>query len=199
MIRQFRLWVLPVLLMMFPSMAQDVVEPSMVNVDLETEEGKKMAAYQEAVERHLWLGLVCSYIIEGEMGEMGRRKMLMAMLKHVVSPEWLKTLDQCPSDYRDMHLNIIKGSKELLERVEKEKMDYDRFMEAYEKHGAECMKMGAGIMKKYQLGTCAMQFFSFLRRETKGLDKAESLKVLYRIKKDILSGKLKISEESEKL
>ncbi|MEI3557623.1 MAG: hypothetical protein V8Q21_00405 [Akkermansia muciniphila] len=171
---------------------QDIAVPSLPNVDLETEEGKKMEAYQKAVDRHLWLGIVCSCITEEEMKEKGKRAMLMAMLKYVQSPEWLKSLDACPSDFREMHLKIIKGSKELLERVEKEKMDDDRFMEAYEKHGTECMEMGAAVMKKYQSEKFSLQFFTYFMKETEGLDKAERLKVLYRMKDGLLSGKLKL-------
>lgn len=199
MMSLFRWGVVPVFLTVFPGMAQDVAAPSMANVDLETEEGKKMAAYQEAVDRHLRLGIVCTYIMERKMEGKGDGAVLRALLKYIQSPEWLKTLDQCPFDYRNMHLKIIEGSKKLLERAEKEKMTDGEFLEAYEKYGAACMKMGAGIMEKYQLENCSVQFFSFLVQETKGVDEAEKVKVLDRIKKDLLTGKLKIPDENERM
>lgn len=191
----FRYWVVPALLMGFPAMSQDVAAPSMANVDMETEEGKKMAAYREAVDRHLWLGVICAYITEMEGKSAG--EVLMALLKYIQSPAWLKTLDQCPSDYRNMHLKIIEGSRKLLERAEKEKMTDGEFVEAYGEYGMECMKRGAGIMEKYQVENCSLQFFSFLAQEMKGTAKEEKLKVLYRIRKDLLSGKLKIPGENE--
>lgn len=193
----FRYWVVPALLMGFPAMSQDVAAPSMANVDLEPEEGKKIAAYREAVDRHLWLGVICAYITEMEMEGKSAGEVLMALLKYIQSPAWLKTLDQCPSDYRNMHLKIIEGSRKLLERAEKEKMTDGEFVEAYGEYGMECMKRGAGIMEKYQVENCSLQFFSFLAQEMKGTDKEEKLKVLYRIRKDLLSGKLKIPGENE--
>lgn len=193
----FRYWVVPALLMGFPAMSQDVAAPSMANVDLEPEEGKKIAAYREAVDRHLWLGVICAYITEMEMEGKNAGEVLMALLKYIQSPAWLKTLDQCPSDYRNMHLKIIEGSRKLLERAEKEKMTDGEFVEAYGEYGMECMKRGAGIMEKYQVENCSLQCFSFLAQEMKGTDKEEKLKVLYRIRKDLLSGKLKIPGENE--
>lgn len=53
--------------------------------------------------------------------------MLVAALKYIQSPEWAGILDKCPSDYRAMHLKMIRESGKLLERVEREKMTADEF------------------------------------------------------------------------
>jgi len=101
-------------------------------------------------------------------------------------------LDKCPSDYRAIHLKMIREFRKLLERVEKEKMTADEMLNAYGECGGQYMKMGGSILEKYRLENCSVQFSSFLMRETEGLGEAERLKALHRIRKDILSGKLKI-------
>lgn len=195
MLNLFRWGILPAFLMTLSGMSQDIAAPSMANVDLEMEEGKKVAAYREAMTRHLYLGIIWTYIVELE--EKDNRAVLVATLKHIQSPEWIGMLDKCPSDYRDMHLKIIKESGKLLERVEKEKMTADEILDAYGKYGGQYLKMGGSILKKYRLENCFVQVGPFLMRETEGLGEAERLKVLHRIRKDILSGKLKIPGEDE--
>ena len=82
-----------------------------------------------------------------------------------------------------------------LERVEREKMTADEIQNAYGKYGGQYMKMGGSILEKYRLENCSVQFSLYLMRETEGLDDKERLKALYRIRKDILSGKLKVPGE----
>ena len=172
-------------------LGQDVAAPVMPNVDLETEEGKKMAAYEEAVDRHCCIGLLCSYIILEEMEERGGPAMYEALLRSVQTPEWMKSLDACPADYRAMHLKIIKKSKDLLDRIGKEKMDEGQLMEAYGKLGKECMELGAGVMEKYQLYKYGKKFFKMTALQMGG-NKEERLKNLYRMKEELISGKMKL-------
>ena len=191
----FRWGILPAFLMTFSGMSQDIAAPSMANVDLEMEDEKKIAAYREAMARHLQLGIIWTCIVELE--EKDNRAVLVATLKYIQSPEWAGILDKCPSDYRAMHLKMIRESGKLLERVEREKMTADEIQNAYGKYGGQYMKMGGSILEKYRLENCSVQFSSFLMRETEGLDDEERLKALYHIRKDILSGKLKIPGEDE--
>lgn len=121
----FRWGILPAFLMTFSGMAQDIAAPSMANVDLEMEDEKKIAAYREAMARHLQLGIIWTCIVELE--EKDNRAVLVATLKYIQSPEWAGILDKCPSDYRAMHLKMIRESGKLLERVEREKMTADEF------------------------------------------------------------------------
>lgn len=179
--------------MTFSGMSQDIAAPSMANVDLEMEDEKKIAAYREAMARHLQLGIIWMCIVELE--EKDNRAVLVATLKYIQSPEWAGILDKCPSDYRAMHLKMIRESGKLLERVEREKMTADEIQNAYGKYGGQYMKMGGSILEKYRLENCSAQFSLYLMRETEGLDDKERLKALYRIRKDILSGKLKVSGE----
>ena len=179
--------------MTFSGMSQDIAAPSMANVDLEMEDEKKIAAYREAMARHLQLGIIWTCIVELE--EKDNRAVLVATLKYIQSPEWAGILDKCPSDYRAMHLKMIRESGKLLERVEREKMTADEIQNAYGKYGGQYMKMGGSILEKYRLENCSVQFSLFLMRETEGLDDKERLKALYRIRKDILSGKLKVPGE----
>lgn len=111
--------------MTFSGMSQDIAAPSMANVDLEMEDEKKIAAYREAMARHLQLGIIWMCIVELE--EKDNRAVLVATLKYIQSPEWAGILDKCPSDYRAMHLKMIRESGKLLERVEREKMTADEF------------------------------------------------------------------------
>ena len=189
----FRWGILPAFLMTFSGMSQDIAAPSMANVDLEMEDEKKIAAYREAMARHLQLGIIWTCIVELE--EKDNRAVLVATLKYIQSPEWAGILDKCPSDYRAMHLKMIRESGKLLERVEREKMTADEIQNAYGKYGGQYMKMGGSILEKYRLENCSVQFSLYLMRETEGLDDKERLKALYRIRKDILSGKLKVPGE----
>jgi len=195
MLNLFRWGILSAFLMTLSGMSQDIAAPSMANVDLEMEEGKKVAAYREAIARHLQLGIIWTCIVELE--EKDNRAVLVATLKYIQSPEWIGMLDKCPSDYRAMHLKMIREFRKLLERVEKEKMTADEILNAYGECGGQYMKMGGSILEKYRLENCSVQFSSFLMRETEGLGEAERLKALHRIRKDILSGKLKIPGEDE--
>ena len=81
---------------------------------LEMEDEKKIAAYREAMARHLQLGIIWTCIVELE--EKDNRAVLVATLKYIQSPEWAGILDKCPSDYRAMHLKMIRESGKLLER-----------------------------------------------------------------------------------
>ena len=189
MLNLFRWGILPALLMTFPGMSQDIAAPSMANVDLEMEDEKNVAAYREAMARHLQLGIIWTCIVELE--EKDNRAVLVSTLKYIQSPEWTGMLDKCPADYRAVHLKMIRESGKLLERAEKEKMTADEIQNAYGKYGGQYMKMGGSILEKYRLENCPVQFSSFLMRETEGLNDEERLKALYRIRKDILSGKLK--------
>ena len=179
----FRWGILPAFLMTFSGMSQDIAAPSMANVDLEMEDEKKIAAYREAMARHLQLGIIWTCIVELE--EKDNRAVLVATLKYIQSPEWAGILDKCPSDYRAMHLKMIRESGKLLERVEREKMTADEIQNAYGKYGGQYMKMGGSILEKYRLENCSVQFSLFLMRETEGLDDKERLKALYRIRKDL--------------
>ncbi len=78
-------------------------------------------------------------------------------------------------------------------------MTADEIQNAYGKYGGQYMKMGGSILEKYRLENCSVQFSLFLMRETEGLDDKERLKALYRIRKDILSGKLKVPGEGVRL
>lgn len=51
MLSLFRRVVVSAFLTAFPAMSQDVAAPSMANVDLETEEGKALERYQQAIDR----------------------------------------------------------------------------------------------------------------------------------------------------
>ena len=164
----FRWGILPAFLMTFSGMSQDIAAPSMANVDLEMEDEKKIAAYREAMARHLQLGIIWTCIVELE--EKDNRAVLVATLKYIQSPEWAGILDKCPSDYRAMHLKMIRESGKLLERVEREKMTADEIQNAYGKYGGQYMKMGGSILEKYRLENCSVQFSLFLMRETEGLD-----------------------------
>ena len=62
----FRWGILPAFLMTFSGMSQDIAAPSMANVDLEMEDEKKIAAYREAMARHLQLGIIWTCIVELE-------------------------------------------------------------------------------------------------------------------------------------
>ena len=93
--------------MTFSGMSQDIAAPSMANVDLEMEDEKKIAAYREAMARHLQLGIIWKCIVELE--EKDNRAVLVATLKYIQSPEWAGILDKCPSDYRAMHLKMIRS------------------------------------------------------------------------------------------
>lgn len=189
----FRWGILPAFLMTFSGMSQDIAAPSMANVDLEMEDEKKIAAYRVAMARHLQLGIIWTCIVELE--EKDNRAVLVATLKYIQSPEWAGILDKCPPDYRAMHLKMIRESGKLLERVEREKMTADEIQNAYGEYGGQYMKMGGSILEKYRLENCSVQFSLFLMRETEGLDDKERLKALYRIRKDILSGKLEVPGE----
>ena len=142
MLNLFRWGILPAFLMTLSGMSQDIAAPSMANVDLEMEEGKKVAAYREAIARHLQLGIIWTCIVELE--EKDNRAVLVATLKYIQSPEWIGMLDKCPSDYRAMHLKMIREFRKLLERVEKEKMTADEILNAYGECGGQYMKMGEG-------------------------------------------------------
>ena len=107
----FRWGILPAFLMTFSGMSQDIAAPSMANVDLEMEDEKKIAAYREAMARHLQLGIIWTCIVELE--EKDNRAVLVATLKYIQSPEWAGILDKCPSDYRAMHLKMIRESGKL--------------------------------------------------------------------------------------
>ena len=152
----FRWGILPAFLMTFSGMSQDIAAPSMANVDLEMEDEKKIAAYREAMARHLQLGIIWTCIVELE--EKDNRAVLVATLKYIQSPEWAGILDKCPSDYRAMHLKMIRESGKLLERVEREKMTADEIQNAYGKYGGQYMKMGGSILEKYRLENCSVQF-----------------------------------------
>ena len=58
MLSLFRRVVVSAFLTAFPAMSQDVAAPSMANVDLETEEGKALERYQQAIDRVEMLGCV---------------------------------------------------------------------------------------------------------------------------------------------
>ena len=91
MLNLFRWGILPAFLMTLSGMSQDIAAPSMANVDLEMEEGKKVAAYREAIARHLQLGIIWTCIVELE--EKDNRAVLVATLKYIQSPEWIGMLD----------------------------------------------------------------------------------------------------------
>ena len=74
----FRWGILPAFLMTFSGMSQDIAAPSMANVDLEMEDEKKIAAYREAMARHLQLGIIWMCIVELE--EKDNRAVLVATL-----------------------------------------------------------------------------------------------------------------------
>ena len=67
MLSLFRRVVVSAFLTAFPAMSQDVAAPSMANVDLETEEGKALERYQQAIDRVEMLGCVLGTMIRLEM------------------------------------------------------------------------------------------------------------------------------------
>ena len=109
MLSLFRRVVVSAFLTAFPAMSQDVAAPSMANVDLETEEGKALERYQQAIDRVEMLGCV------------------LAMIVRMNSAPPPRMLELCPPDYRKTFEACREESARLLDRMKTEKMDDEQF------------------------------------------------------------------------
>ena len=180
MLSLFRRVVVSAFLTAFPAMSQDVAAPSMANVDLETEEGKALERYQQAIDRVEMLGCVLGTMIRLEMKGRETREIVAAMIVRMNSAPPPRMLELCPPDYRKT-----------------KKMDDEQFDKVFKEYCNRCNEMNAPMMEKYRLRERSSLFFRMLESKVIGLNREERMKALQRMKDDLIAGKLKIPGENE--
>lgn len=191
MISLFRCRVVSFLLMALPVMSQDVAAPSMANVDLEMEEGKALVRYREAMDRVQMLACVEHIMMRLEMAGWKRREIEIAIIRINSSvPLWM--LEKCPPDYRKAFKAFREESGQLLDRIQAEKMDDTRLDKVFMEYSVRCLKMIAPLMEKYDLKERGFFLSRIIEDKLHGLDKAESMKLLQRMKDELITGKMEV-------
>ena len=197
MLSLFRRVMVSAFLTAFPAMSQDVAAPSMANVDLETEEGKALERYQQAIDRVEMLGCVLGTMIRLEMKGRETREIVAAMIVRMNSAPPPRMLELCPPDYRKTFEACGEESARLLDRMKTEKMDDEQFDKVFKEYCNRCNEMNAPMMEKYRLRDRSSLFFRMLESKVIGLNREERMKALQRMKDDLIAGKLKIPGENE--
>lgn len=90
---------------------QDVAEPPMPNVDMETPEGRRMAAQKKAIAKFMVLRLIGHVLsLEGvDKANLGDDKTRMERELAAIP---VKALEECPEDFRTMMQDVMQASRE---------------------------------------------------------------------------------------
>lgn len=199
MISLFRCWMVPALLMTLPALSQDVAAPAMANVDLETEEGRARERHLEAIDRVEMLGFVLGMMKGLEMEGREKREIVAAMITSMNSALPPQMLEKCPDDYRKTFKECREESAKLLERMRTEKMDDEQFGRVYEEYCARCNEMNAPLMEKYRLKERGFFLFRIVQDRLRSLDRKGRMKLLQRMRDDLVAGKMKIPRAEEEM
>lgn len=181
----------------FPSQAQDIAAPSMANVDLETEEGKALERDREAIDRVILLGNIMSMITTLETEGREMREVLAAVYASQQSAIPPQMLEKCPPDYRKAYEAVKEEMGKLLDRMRKEKMDDVQFRTACKEFYIRSNEISAAVGEKYRLKERSISLFNALNRKLLVLGKEEKIKMLQRMKDELIAGKMEIPGTAE--
>lgn len=179
------------------SRAQDIAAPSMANVDLETEEGKALERGREAIDRVVVLGNIISMITTLEMEGREMRDVLMALYANHQAGVPPQMLEKCPPDYRKTYEAVREETGKLLDRVRKEKMDDVQFRAAFKEFYIRTNEISAPVGEKYRLKERSISLLEALNRKLRVLEKEEKIKLLRRMKDDLIAGKMELPGVAE--
>lgn len=179
------------------SRAQDIAAPSMANVDLETEEGKALERDREAVGRVVMLGHVMSMIATLETEGRDMREVLAAVYASQQSAIPPQMLEKCPPDYRKAYEAVKEEMGKLLDRMRREKMDDVQFLTACKEFYIRSNEISAAVGEKYRLKERGISLFEALNRKLRVLEKEEKIKLLQRMKDELIAGKMEIPGTAE--
>lgn len=179
------------------SRAQDIAAPPMANVDLETEEGKALERDREAIDRVVMLGNIMSMITTLEMEGREMREVLMAVYAGQQSAVPPQMLEKCPPDYRKTYRAVTEEMGKLLDRMRKENLDDVQLRKALKEFYLRCNEISAPVGEKYRLKERGVSLFEPLNRRLRGLGKEERIKLLQRMKDELIAGKMEIPGTAE--
>ena len=179
------------------SRAQDIAAPSMANVDLETEEGKALERSREAIDRVVMLGNIISMITTLEMEGREMRDVLMALYANQQAGVPPQMLEKCPADYRKTYEAVRVELGRFLDRMRKEKTDDVQFRMAFKEFYIRSNEISAPVGEKYRLKECGISLFETLNRKLRVLEKEEKIKLLQRMKDELIAGKMELPGAAE--